>query len=65
MAGAFIVFNILINYPSSDAESVVMYVKANVVEYFIFPCLMFFVNWGIWLHRESKFKVELQRRNVE
>ncbi len=65
MAVAFIVFNILINYPSSDVESVLMYVKANVVQYSLFPCLMFFVNWGIWLHRESKFKVELQRRNVE
>ncbi len=65
MAVAFIVFNILINYSSSDAESVLMYVKANVVEYSIFLCLMFFVNWGIWLHRESKYKVELQRRNVE
>ncbi|MDA0149627.1 hypothetical protein OH461_14615 [Vibrio sp. LaRot3] len=65
MASAFIVFNILFNYPSSDAESVLMYVKAHVVEYLIFPCLMLFVNWGIWLHRESKFKAELQRRNAE
>lgn len=44
MAVAFIVFNILINYPSSDVESVSMYVKANVVQYSLFPCLMLFVN---------------------
>ncbi|HFQ5080282.1 TPA: hypothetical protein ACGUUY_004350 [Vibrio vulnificus] len=65
MAVAFIVFNILINYPSSEADNVLMYVQANVLEYSIFPCLMFFVNWGFWLYRESKFKAELQRRNVE
>ncbi|HAS8515383.1 TPA: hypothetical protein I7748_21335 [Vibrio vulnificus] len=65
MAVALIVFNILINYPSSDAKSLLMYIQANAVEYSIFPCLMFFVNWGFWLHRESKFKVELQQRNVE
>ncbi|HCM1426332.1 TPA: hypothetical protein N2909_002611 [Vibrio parahaemolyticus] len=62
---AFVVFHILFNYPSSDAENVLMYMQANIAEYSIFPCLMFFVNWGFWLHRESKFKVELQRRNAE
>ncbi len=65
VAIAFILFNIMFNYPSSNAESVLIYIQTKVVEYSIFPCLMFFVNWGFWLHRESRFRVELERRNVE
>lgn len=57
-------FHTLFNYPSSDAVNVFAYIQQEVVVYVIFPCIMFFVNWGIWLHRESKFKDEIKRRNV-
>lgn len=65
MSVAYIVFNILAHYLSSPAESILIYVQENIPEYAIIPCIMFFVNWGVWIYRESKFKAESQRRNTQ
>ncbi len=64
ISALFVVFHTLLNYPSSDVVSIFAYFKQEAAIYVIFPSLMFFVNWGIWLYRESKFKEEIKRRNV-
>lgn len=64
ISALFVVFHTLFNYLSSDAVSIFVYLQQEAAIYVVFPSLMFFVNWGIWLYRESKFKEELKRRNV-
>jgi ABC-type uncharacterized transport system fused permease/ATPase subunit len=60
----YVGFNLLFNYPSSDAPSFIDFIKQQGLNYVIFPCLMFFFNWGLWLYRESKYKEELKRKNI-
>ncbi|NOH86026.1 hypothetical protein F0249_19850 [Vibrio sp. 03-59-1] len=60
----YIIFNVLLQYSSSSAETLFEYLSEQVLNYFVFSAFMFFVYWGIWLHRESKYQKESQRRNV-
>ncbi|EIJ0971140.1 hypothetical protein LH716_004228 [Vibrio vulnificus] len=60
----YIGFSILFNYPSSGSSNFIDFLKDEGLVYVTFPCLMFFFNWGLWLYRESKYKQELERRDV-
>lgn len=60
----YILFHVIIGYPSSEAASISDFIKQEIVMYLIFPCIMFFLNWGTWLYRESQFKKERIRQNL-
>ncbi len=60
----YILFHVVIGYPSSEAVSILDFINQEIVMYLIFPCIMFFLNWGTWLYRESQFKKERIRRNL-
>ncbi|HAS8191670.1 TPA: hypothetical protein I7674_21080 [Vibrio vulnificus] len=64
MTAAYITFNLLMHFPLSEETSIFAYIQIKALEYFMFPCLMLFAHWGIWLHKESKFKAEQKRRNI-
>lgn len=61
----YLVFSVVFQFSSISEQGVVVFLQSQRSNFGLFIGLILLANSLLWIYRESSFKKEAQRRNVE
>lgn len=61
----YLIFSIAFQYSYILENGIPAFLQSQLLNFALFTALMLFANGGLWLYRESSYKKEARRRNIE